>query len=298
MEAASPNASFGASSTLKVSRTPEALTYLRFSGAELPVAGTVTSARLRLFAMSNAAQGAVVHDSPGVHLWDESVTWNTRHHASLRVDAEPRAEAFLRFDVQLRSERIQRVALRLYAIDGTGNGPRLYRASTFDGATTDWNHRPAPVGEPLVDLGAVARDAWVELDVTNTVTASGTYAFALLPDSTNSVGFVSTDAEARHIIGGAPRLVVTYESDPFCSYRGTKPSGTTAWVRQDGGAQAEAPVTWRPRRMAGSRSSPGSSARGPRPSRRVTPSPCTGRMAPSRGRAPSRRRGCGWRRWW
>ncbi|MHA7633736.1 CBM96 family carbohydrate-binding protein [Corallococcus sp. M7] len=520
VEAASPNASFGASSTLKVSRTPEALTYLRFSGAELPVPGTVTSARLRLFAMNNAAQGVAVHDSPGVHIWDESVTWNTRpywsdawltssegpvrsgtwveldvsgiyipsryysvdlllsakgtdsltfgssesfeykpqlvltvesaadnpppppapltlsgapvlfaasadtfadaespgtaqgsattfkvdsapmqeaylrfpvqglteavqravlrlyvssgsddgpavyaltglpwseasvtwssrpartgslvedaqglatgswvdydvtdlvrgngdvtfglyptssdgvtffsresadvslrprllvwtgaaktapadacltrseyvevpvsalhdtyaaadapdskfqHHASLRVDADPRAEAFLRFDVQLRQERIQRVALRLYAIDGTGNGPRLYRASPFDGATTDWNHRPAPVGEPLVDLGAVARDAWVELDVTNTVTASGTYAFALLPDSTNSVGFVSTDAEARHIIGGAPRLVITYESNPFCSYRGTQPSGTTAWVRQVGGAQAEAP---------------------------------------------------------
>ena len=92
-----------------------------------------------------------------------------------------------------------------------------------------------------MDLGAVTRDAWVELDVTNTVTASGTYAFALLPDSTNSVGFVSTDAEERGIIGGAPRLVVTYESNPFCSYRGTKPSGTTAWVRQVGGAQNESP---------------------------------------------------------
>lgn len=520
VEAASPNTSFGASSTLKVSRTPEALTYLRFSGAALPVPGTVTSARLRLFAMNNAAQGVAVHDSTGVHLWDESVTWNTRpswssswltsspgpvssgtwveldvsgmyipsryysvdfllsakgtdsltfgssesfeykpqlvltvesaednplpppapltlsgapvsfaasadtfvdaespgaaqggattfkvdsapmqeaylrfpvqglteavqravlrlyvnsgsddgpavyaltglpwsesavtwstrpartgsavedaqgvatgswvdydvtdlvrgngdvafglyptssdgvtfysresadaslrprllvwtgaaksaptdacltrteyvadplsalhdtyaaadapdlkfqHHASLRVDADPRAEAFLRFDVQLRPERIQRVALRLYAIDGTGNGPRLYRASTFDGATTDWNHRPTPLGEPLVDLGAVARDAWVELDVTNVVTGSGTYAFALLPDRTNSVGFVSTDAEERGIIGGAPRLVVTYESPAFCSYRGTKPSGTTAWVRQAGGAQAEVP---------------------------------------------------------
>ncbi|WP_244238024.1 CBM96 family carbohydrate-binding protein [Corallococcus terminator] len=164
-----------------------------------------------------------------------------QHRASLRVDADPREEAFLRFDVQLRPERIQRVALRLYAIDGTGNGPRLYRATAFEGATTDWNHRPTAQGEPLVDLGAVSRDAWVELDVTNVVTASGTYAFALLPDSTNSVGFASTDAEEHGILGGAPRLVVTYESAPFCSYRGTKPSGTTAWVRQEGGAEPESP---------------------------------------------------------
>ncbi|RKH07557.1 DNRLRE domain-containing protein [Corallococcus sp. CA047B] len=520
VEAASPTTRFGSSSTLKVSRTPEAQMYLRFSGAELPAPGTVTSARLRLFAMNNAAEGVAVHDSTGVHTWNEDVTWNTRpdwssswltstsgavssgtwveldvsgmyipsryynvdfllsakgtdsltfasseysevglrpqlvltvesgsdnpppppapltlsgaqvsfaasadafvsadtpnatqgsattfkvdgapvqeaylrfpvqglteavqravlrlyvssgsddgpsvyaltglpwnessvtwssrpsrtgsavddaqglatgswvdydvtdlvrgngdvsfglyptssdgitfhsresadaalrprlrvwtgasksaptdacltrteymedplsalhdtyaaaaepdtkfqHRAALRVDADPREEAFLRFDVQLRPERIQRVALRLYAVDGTGNGPRLYQATTFDGATTDWNHRPTPQGEPLVDLGAVARDAWVELDVTNVVTASGTYAFALLPDSTNSVGFTSTDGEEHGILGGAPRLVVTYESAPFCSYRGTKPSGTTAWVRQAGGAEAE-----------------------------------------------------------
>lgn len=162
-----------------------------------------------------------------------------QHQAALRVDSEPRAESFLDFDVTLGAGQVRRVLLRLYSVDGTGNGPRLFRAAPFDGATTDWNHRPALTGSAIGDLGAVARDSWVEYDVTNVVTASGRYSFALLPDSTDGARFVSTEAEAKAIIGGAPQLVVVYESDAFCSYRGTKPSGTTAWTRQSGGPLAE-----------------------------------------------------------
>ncbi|WP_240360893.1 DUF7594 domain-containing protein [Pyxidicoccus caerfyrddinensis] len=164
------------------------------------------------------------------------------HQAALRVDSEPRAESFLDFDVQLGAGQVRRVLLRLYSVDGTGNGPRLFRAAPFDAAATDWNHRPAVTGSALGDLGAVARDAWVEYDVTDVVTASGRYTFALLPDSTDGARFVSSEAQEKGIISGAPQLVVVYETAAFCSYRGTKPSGTTAWVRQSGGPLAERSV--------------------------------------------------------
>ncbi|WP_240359901.1 DUF7594 domain-containing protein [Pyxidicoccus trucidator] len=165
-----------------------------------------------------------------------------QHEASVRVDAEPRAEGFLDFDVTLGAGQVRRVLLRLYAVDATGNGPRLFRAAPFDGATTDWNHRPAVTGSALGDLGAVGRDQWVEYDVTGVVTASGRYSFALHPDSTDGTAFVSREAEEKGLLSGAPRLVIVYESDAFCSYRGTKPSGTTAWARQSGGSLAERSV--------------------------------------------------------
>ncbi|MFP2905941.1 DNRLRE domain-containing protein [Pyxidicoccus sp. 3LFB2] len=162
-----------------------------------------------------------------------------QHEASVRVDSEPRAEGFLDFDVTLGTGQVRRVLLRMYAVDATGNGPRLFRAAPFDGAVTDWNHRPAVTGSAIGDLGAVGRDQWVEYDVTGVVTASGRYSFALQPDSTDGTAFISREGEEKGLLSGAPRLVVVYESDAFCSYRGTKPSGTTAWARQSGGSLAE-----------------------------------------------------------
>jgi hypothetical protein len=173
----------------------------------------------------------VAQDSPDTKFYSQ---------ATLRVDAEPREESFLTFHVDLSAKRVRRVLLRLYALDATGNGPRLFRAAPFEGGTTDWNHRPAVTGAALGDLGAVARDGWVEYDVTGVVTATGQYSFALLPDSTDGASFASWEAVGEGILaGGAPELVVVYETDAFCSYRGTKPSGTTAWARQAGGPLAE-----------------------------------------------------------
>ncbi|MFP2928283.1 DNRLRE domain-containing protein [Pyxidicoccus sp. 3LG] len=162
-----------------------------------------------------------------------------QHRASLRVDAEPQAESFLDFDVNLGPGHVRRVLLRMYAVDATGNGPRLFRAAPFQEASLDWSHRPAVTGPAIGDLGAVGRDTWVEYDVTSVVTASGRYTFALQGDSTDGASFVSSESEEKGLLAGAPRLVVVSESDAFCSYRGTKPSGTTAWARQSGGALAE-----------------------------------------------------------
>ncbi|MCP3140338.1 CBM96 family carbohydrate-binding protein [Pyxidicoccus xibeiensis] len=173
------------------------------------------------------------------YVGEDSPDMKFQHQAALRVDSEPRAESFLDFDVNLDAGRVRRVLLRMYAVDATGNGPRLFRAAPFEAASTDWNHRPAVTGAAIGDLGAVGRDTWVEYDVTGVVTASGRYTFALHPDSTDGARFVSTESEARGILSGAPRLVVVYESDAFCSYRGTKPSGTTVWAHQAGGPLAE-----------------------------------------------------------
>lgn len=159
--------------------------------------------------------------------------------ASLGVDGWPLTESYLDFDVQLGSRPVRRVLLRLYALDSSGNGPRLFKARSFDGAVTNWNRRPAITGSVLGDLGAVSRDQWVEFDVTSTVTTSGRHAFALQPDAQEGLRFASVEAQKRGILAVAPHLLVVSESEAFCSYRGALPSGTVEWVTQSRGLTAE-----------------------------------------------------------
>jgi len=169
----------------------------------------------------------------------ESPTLSHHREASLRVDASPRVESYLEFDVQLGTASVRRVLLRLYALDASGNGPRLFKAEPFDEATTDWYSKPAIMGGVVGDLGALKKDQWVELDVTDVVTTSGRHAFALLEGSEDGMRFASSEMEERGLLSVAPRLVVITDSEPFCSYQGTPPSGTTAWVTQSNDPAAE-----------------------------------------------------------
>ncbi|MCE9671478.1 DNRLRE domain-containing protein [Myxococcus stipitatus] len=166
-------------------------------------------------------------------------TSRSQHDASMRVDSSPRTQAYLDFDVELGPEPVRRVLLRLYALDATGNGPKLFRTESFDASTMEWGTRPAVMGGAIADLGAVARDQWVELDVTDVVTTSGLYSFTLSPDSTDGLRFASSEAEGKGLLAAAPRLVIVTEGAPACSYRGTQPSGRVTWMRQSEDLLAE-----------------------------------------------------------
>ncbi|GEN12368.1 hypothetical protein SAMN05443572_10351 [Myxococcus fulvus] len=168
----------------------------------------------------------------------ERPTTTFHREASMRVDGSPGMNGFLEFDVQLDATPVRRVLLQLYALEATDNGPLLYKSQPFDPATATWQNPPA-MTDLVGDAGAVKKDQWVEYDVTSVVTASGRYAFGLLADSSKGLSFATGDASAKGLLDAAPRLVVVTESAPFCSYRGTRPSGTTAWVKQTNNASAE-----------------------------------------------------------
>ncbi|MCP3098516.1 DNRLRE domain-containing protein [Myxococcus sp. K15C18031901] len=159
--------------------------------------------------------------------------------ASLRVDGAPQAMSYLDFDVNLGAGQVQRVLLQLYALDAANDGPQLFRVQPFEPATTDWNHRPALIGGPVGDLGAVKRNQWVEYDVTAVVTSSGRHTFGLRQDSTDGLRFASVEAAREALLDAAPRLVIVTKSAPFCSYRGTLPSGSTARVTHSNRRESE-----------------------------------------------------------
>ncbi|QRN98763.1 DNRLRE domain-containing protein [Archangium violaceum] len=160
----------------------------------------------------------------------------------LLVDSAPdRLETFLQFRYGSSDEwRVRQAKLRLYATDASPDGPLLYRASDDWPASGsqdfDWNTRPALIGAPVGNLGAIEANTWVEYDVSSLVTTThGIYSFGLVPESTNGVDFVSADSPSYEL---RPRLSITLESQPYCSYRGTG-GGSTGWTRHYGGAGIE-----------------------------------------------------------
>jgi hypothetical protein len=164
---------------------------------------------------------------------------NVGQRPDLLVDGDPETEAYLRFSVVpglLADVTVTRARLQLYAFDGSTDGPALYRVSSnWNQYTLTWNTRPALIGGPLADLGAVTTHSSVELDVSSVVRGEGTYAFGLVPTGGNGVDFYSGEWSQED---QRPRLVLTV-ARTYCERRGT--GGDLAWARQRGGAGAQRP---------------------------------------------------------
>jgi hypothetical protein len=159
---------------------------------------------------------------------------SARHASASRlvVGGSPRHEAYLSFRVEPPSgHRVKSARLRLFAPDGTDDGPKVYRAAPYDEDTVTYATRPALTSGVLADTGAIATSTFVEYDLGAAVTAGENH-FALVPDSTEEAAFFSTEADYE-----LPQLLVTYEA-VYCARR-TK-GGATAWVRHYGTSGGEA----------------------------------------------------------
>ena len=111
--------------------------------------------------------------------------------------------SYLQFRIVGVTGRVRRARLRLWVTDATRDGPRV-RATGADWSESamTWRTRPAATGPSGADTGALAAGTWAEFDVTSLVTRDGTYAFVLLPTSTD--GLRTSSREGSH----APRLRV------------------------------------------------------------------------------------------
>ncbi|HEX5753291.1 MAG TPA: DNRLRE domain-containing protein [Archangium sp.] len=128
----------------------------------------------------------------------------------LVADNLSRRSAFLRFEVPTPPGPVRQATLRLYAMDGSSDGPRLYPATTdWSEDSVTWSQRPSVMGPPLGDVGEVPHGSSVEYDVTSFVQGGGTYGFALVNESRNGVDFASKE----HVrLEWAPRLVLSVDA--------------------------------------------------------------------------------------
>ncbi len=142
----------------------------------------------------------------------------------LEVDGSPLHASYLRFNVGTLSQPLVGARLRVYAVNGTADGPKLYRtdANWSESSGVTWNTRPANVGSAVGDSGSVSVNAWVEFDVGSVVKGAGAYSFGLLPDVTDGADFVARGDSRTTLV---PQLVLTTE-ETACTDGGTG-GGTT-----------------------------------------------------------------------
>jgi hypothetical protein len=139
-------------------------------------------------------------------------TRNFGGERGLGADLSPRIQSHLRFSLSGLTGTVTRATLRLYASDGTTDGPRVFLT---DGGWTEagltWNTRPALGTGPLDDTGAIASGSWVEFDVTAGVQGNGELNLALVGTSGNGTDFFSREGSRTDL---RPQLVVTLSPTP------------------------------------------------------------------------------------
>ena len=148
------------------------------------------------------ADASVLGSSPGS---------NVGGAVDLLADSSPVEESYLRFDVQGLGGSVQNAVLRLYATNGSSDGPAVYGAGNgwAENAITFGSGRPADTSGVVDDKAAVAKNAWVEYDVSSLVTGNGAVSFHLVPTSSDGTDFSSREAGSNR-----PQLVVTSAGGP------------------------------------------------------------------------------------
>jgi hypothetical protein len=127
--------------------------------------------------------------------------------ALIGTDFSPDVDSYLSFQVSGLSGTIQSARLRLYATNGSVDGPAVHGTGTAWSETgLTWGNRPAPIGAASDDRAGVAKDAWIEWTVTPLVTGNGTVSFLLTQPGTDGADFHSREASALDL---RPQLVVT-----------------------------------------------------------------------------------------
>lgn len=124
---------------------------------------------------------------------------------SLRVDASPIVNSYLRFTVQgLGGRTISRTRLLIYAASSSSQGLTGWSVSdtTWGEKTITYNNAPA-LGSILGTSPAVTGGTWITLDITGTITSEGTFSFGVSTPGSTAISLASRESGAN-----APQLII------------------------------------------------------------------------------------------
>lgn len=122
-----------------------------------------------------------------------SPTTNYGSGTALRVQYS-RSKVYLKFTVTGLTAPPKGARLRLWVTEGSTAGGRIYRVSnswTESGIT--WRNAPAIGTTSVGSIAAPKTGTWIEVPITNVVTANGTYSFAISGGANDSVDYASTE---------------------------------------------------------------------------------------------------------
>jgi hypothetical protein len=180
----------------------------------------------RTWTVDTSIVTAIVSPTADARVESNSQNTNFGLDQLLVSDSSPNTETFLKFGVNVPGA-ITSASLRLYAVNGTTNGPAVYSAGnswTETGIT--WNNKPGRTGTALDDKGALTVNTWAEYAVSPAVTVNGTYTLNVVPTSSDGADFPSKESSNPN----RPQLVVRYRPDPTAPETtiNSGPSGLTA----------------------------------------------------------------------
>jgi glucose/arabinose dehydrogenase len=115
--------------------------------------------------------------------------------SKLRATNNPPNESYLKFALSGLSGAVQSAKLRVYdSNDATNNGPAVYAApSSWTETGITWNNRPVHTGVPSDNKVQIAKETWVEYDVTPLVSGNGDVTLVLVGDSMDGANFASRE---------------------------------------------------------------------------------------------------------
>lgn len=172
---------------------------------------TATASQSQDVTFTPAADAYVNADSPGT---------NYGGLTSLRVDASPVVNSYLRFTVQgLGGQPISHVSLLIYANSSSSDGlvAKAVANNAWGEMTLTYANAPA-MGSTLATSPAVTGGTWVTLDVTSYVIAEGTFSFGVSTSGSTALSLASRESGAN-----SPKLIVSLNgsSTPVATFTPT-----------------------------------------------------------------------------
>ncbi len=133
-------------------------------------------------------------------------------NSSLIVDGSPVQQILMKFDVfGLSNYSVESVKLRLYATAGSNaTGGIFYRTAdtswieTGTGGVT-WSSAPTADESPIINVGPIGNNIWVEVDLTTIVTSDGQFSFRIISNNSDGASYNSKESSTN-----VPELVISY----------------------------------------------------------------------------------------
>jgi chitodextrinase len=115
---------------------------------------------------------------------------------SLRVDASPILNSFLRFSVQgLYGKSISSVLLLVYANSSSGNGVEVLTVSDNQWTENSINFTNAPqMGSVIATSPTVSANNWIIFDITNYITGEGDFSIGLSTPGSTAISLASKES--------------------------------------------------------------------------------------------------------
>ncbi|MGA7671618.1 MAG: DNRLRE domain-containing protein [Nitrolancea sp.] len=137
---------------------------------------------------------------------------------TLEVDGSPIKQVYLRFDIPTLAGAVTRATLTLHVVDSSNHGGDVHTVSSSDwDDSVTWVSHPATDSQVVASIGSVRNGSNVSVDVTNTITGSGSISFALTSSSSDGADFSSRESSHPPVLTIEMSDGTTAPPPPFVS---------------------------------------------------------------------------------